>query len=480
MAPLDRLQYVSVGAGGVFSTSGAYRSEPKDVDDFVASVKASGERRVAIHFHGGLVPEHAGAAVVEKMIGVFARAGSRGYGVIWETGLGETLRDNLRDVARTALFRELVRLALKLASKHVAGGVGGRGPGAGLTEAELDEGLASPRPFASWDTPAPAAAGAKGAFPLDEETLAAEAEEELAGRPTLAATLEADLASTRAVDARAVLAAPPAPGQRGIVSLAKLAVSAAKVVVRVVRRMLSGHGHGFYPTVVEETLRQILVADFGEMVWGAMKRKAGDMFAGGVAGPPRAGAYLVERLAQFQQSTPGFIVDVVGHSAGAIAVARLLPCAQSAGLRVRRIGLLAPAVRADVFETEVIARDGTGFDALRTWTMADRFESADRLAWLLYPRSLLYFISGVLEGEDADTPIVGLERQLGGAPPYAEGVAARVGAYLRAPGRNRLVLARSSELAPGAPEGFRTDAAHHGDFDDDAPTQESVAAFLRA
>ena len=58
--------------------------------------------------------------------------------------------------------------------------------------------------------------------------------------------------------------------------------------------------------------------------------------------------------------------------------------------------------------------------------------------------------------------------------------AAAVGAYLRAPGRRRLVLSKSSVLDPGAAPGFRTNAEHHGDFDDDEATRESLTEFLRA
>lgn len=480
MAPMTRLNYLNIGPHGTFAASGHHRSSPQDVDDLVAHLATLPRKRIAIHFHGGLVDEEAGMGVAEKMMAVFEAAGSHPYGIVWETGFGETLRDNLRSVAGTELFKRLVKLVLKLASKHLAPGVGGRGPGAGLGDAEIDAGLAQERPFESWDQPAPPAAGAKGASLLDEDTLAAEAEEELDSVLGLRKAVEADLATTPELERAAVVGGAPGAGAKGILSWITLARHAAKIIVRVVRRMFSGHGHGFYPTVVEEILREILVADFGVMVWGEMKRKAHGMFAPDAGDGARAGTYLVAKLAALQAASPDLVVDVLGHSAGSIAFARMLPCAEAAGLRIRRVGLLAPAVRTDLFAAEVIPRDGTGFQALRVFTMGDDFESQDRLAWILYTRSLLYFISGVLEEDDGDTTLVGLDRDLTGVAPYTAVDAAAVSAYLHAAGRRRFVRSRSSVHDPAALPGFRTEAVHHGDFDDDVPTRESITELLSA
>ena len=43
--------------------------------------------------------------------------------------------------------------------------------------------------------------------------------------------------------------------------------------------------------------------------------------------------------------------------------------------------------------------------------MTDELEQADRLIPVIYPHSLLYFVSGVLEDE-ADKPLLGMERYL--------------------------------------------------------------------
>jgi hypothetical protein len=52
---------------------------------------------------------------------------------------------------------------------------------------------------------------------------------------------------------------------------------------------------------------------------------------------------------------------------------------------------------------------------LRIFGMRDHIERKDAIASVIYPASLLYFVSGVLE-DDRDEPLVGMERYY--AAPY--------------------------------------------------------------
>lgn len=475
MSPIGRLNYLNVGPGGTFAASGKFQSAPQDVDDLVAHLAARPAKRIVVHLHGGLVNEAAGMAVAEKMIPVYEAAGSHALGIVWETGFLETMRDNLGDVARTKLFRKLLKLVLRLVLPHLDVVPGARGLGPTPTEGEIDAQLARGVPFAAWDAGVPSP-GAKAAGPPTEGMLAMQAQMLLQGEPAL----DPDADGSPKMDVRKVADAPAAPGGKGLITAARLAVAAGKIAWRVLRRMLGGHGHGLYPTTMEEILREVLLADFGNAVWGAMKKKAFAMFEDADAQGPRAGTVLVEKLAALQKAAPELVVDVVGHSAGSIATAALLARAEKAGLRIRKIAFLAPAVRLDVFAREIVPRHGPGktFAQFRAYTMDDDFEVQDHLAGPVYTRSLLYLISGILEDDDGDTPIAGLERHVQGAPPYVGGDFDTVHTFLYAPGKNRLVRSRTSVYTPGAADDLRTESEHHGDFDDDDATRTSLTRYL--
>ena len=63
-------------------------------------------------------------------------------------------------------------------------------------------------------------------------------------------------------------------GQKGIFSAAALVKAAVAITVRVIRRHIQKRDHGFYPSIIEEILREFYIADFGSWLWGQMKQKA--------------------------------------------------------------------------------------------------------------------------------------------------------------------------------------------------------------
>ena len=88
-----------------------------------------------------------------------------------------------------------------------------------------------------------------------------------------------------------------------------------------------------------------------------------------------------------------------------------------------RLAFLAPAVRIDEF-ADALQRGAPFVSAFRMFTMKDELERKDAVLGpgtaAIYPCSLLYVISGVLEDERAeafpDAPIVGMQRFLGSDP----------------------------------------------------------------
>jgi hypothetical protein len=88
---------------------------------------------LVIHFHGGLVKETAGRAIAQRLLPVYATAGAYPLFFVWESGLLETVRNNLADISQEKIFREFVKKAAEWVFKKAAqrGRLQGRGRGCG-------------------------------------------------------------------------------------------------------------------------------------------------------------------------------------------------------------------------------------------------------------------------------------------------------------------------------------------------------------
>jgi hypothetical protein len=284
-------------------------------------------------------------------------------------------------------------------------------------------------------------------------------------------------------DVVAELAARASAGERALVSTALLVRKTVRVVAAVVGRYRQRNDHGLYPTVVEEILREFYAANVGAAIWGAMKRQTAETFT--AAGDEvRAGRYFLDRFAELLASGTRPQVTVVGHSAGAVFIGNLLDdlvrrrAADDdplpADFRIRDVVLLAPACTVSHL-APVVHRQSELFDRFRMFTMTDAAERADHLVPFLYPRSLLYFISGVLErGSDAQSavvPVAGMQHWFLDAA--ADGPdSAGLRGFLRAePAR--------TVWSPGdGGPGLRAGARSHIAFDGDPQVLASVAAML--
>jgi hypothetical protein len=223
---------------------------------------------------------------------------------------------------------------------------------------------------------------------------------------------------------------------------------------------------------VEELLRAAYLADVGKFAWDAMKTKAQRMWiddgtAPGVTG--YGGGYILRRLEALQLARPDITIDVVGHSAGSIAICEMLAAieADRRRIRLRNILFLAPAVRLDLF-ARWIRRGPQIFKRFRMFTMTDAAEKEDRVGGSVYPRSLLYLVSGCFE-DRPDAGIVGMDRFLRRAVTSVGRDYDDVRGWLQED--TRLVYSPSGA---DAAQGLQTSALHHGDFDDDPATLASL------
>lgn len=467
---------IHVGRGGTFDPSGDFATSPEDIDALFEHFRANSVRSITLHFHGGLVNEAKGVEIAKMMRPVYEAADTYPVSFVWETGLLETLRQNLTRVHETKLFEKILKWVIKRAAQRF-GGFEGKGAGVPISDGEIEAELQKERPFDDYDdrdTGKGASRGGPIAITEDDldivrEELEAEFAEDVDDDEEVEALL-ADKEAEGHVDA----------SQKGIFTAVKLIKALTKITFRVIRRHVRDRDHGFYPTVVEEILREYYLADLGAFVWGSMKDKAAAMWADNdeVTGEDQhVGSYFLAHLDALRQEKD-IRINLVGHSAGSTAICHMLAASERyPNVSYGDIAFLAPAVRSDVAVSQVARQPGR-FESFRQFTMSDGYERDDQLVKGVYTRSLLYFISGVLEPDMVDKPIAGMMRYASREAPFDEGLAREWADFILADGR--LALANSTVLAPDAPEGMRTASETHGGFDNDALTQQSLTAILKA
>jgi hypothetical protein len=250
-------------------------------------------------------------------------------------------------------------------------------------------------------------------------------------------------------------------GARGFVPSPRLIRGAVKIAVRAVSRFHSQRDHGFHATVVEEIFREFYVSAVGREIWRQMKQDTADAFQenAGVFG----GTAFLSKLGELEKAGKAPRVILIGHSAGSEYICNLLLNADDYLPKSFSFDviLLAPACRIDLF-ARVLARHGKRIGSFRCFTMTDELEKADRLLPVIYPHSLLYFVSGVFEDE-ADKPILGMHRYLTGKARHYRKADTGIPAVKRflETGPNRLLL---SVVDGGA--GLSSNSVTHGGFDD--------------
>jgi hypothetical protein len=190
-------------------------------------------------------------------------------------------------------------------------------------------------------------------------------------------------------------------------------------------------------------------------VWNSMKLSA--KAASDVDGGARFVAELAGQF--FQQHAQACEMHACGHSAGAIFHSFFVPVLLDEGGRVSQLHFLAPAVNIPTFTSRVIPRAGHGLDRVTMFTMKREFELADTAG--PYPKSLLYLVHHAFEDPD-ETPILGLEENL-----RAD---ASVLNFFNSPVADVVFSVTDGNASPRS----ATTSRHHGDFDNDAPTMNSV------
>lgn len=489
---MSELHYVKVGLQGTFQKSGETSSAPADVDAMIADIERKNADHVAIYIHGGLVDEQAGLKGAERFRDVFSKADAHGLSLVWETGWWETIRKNLDSVFSTELFQEIVKKVVEKVVAHFteAGGKGGRGPGDGKVEAAAA--LSDPGKDAALADEARTRARELSAGDLErvrkkmEEELADEIDSDRGFK-----ALYVDPAQrTKKFDdpQQGVGQSPNAPQDKAGVDWISVAAKIARIAWRAGTRFWNGRDHGLHATAVEEVFREFYLTDlFKTLEWDNMKRAARQMWLpnAGLSGVAQhAGTYLLGRLIDLKKRRPGLTVDLVAHSAGAIVVCEMYAAIRAQQLAqppIRNVIFLAPASTSALFYTNMLA-DTPPFQDFYMFTMPDDLERRDavllpasKYLGFVYPSSLLYVVSGMLE-EELDAPLLGMVRYGTGEPPFDSQKLQKIRQYLAAK-KERLTLSSAGGPPPAGQLASR--ATSHGGFSSDQATMDSIQLIIR-
>lgn len=173
-------------------------------------------------------------------------------------------------------------------------------------------------------------------------------------------------------------------------------------------------------------------------------------------------------------------LHVVGHSAGSIFAAYALPLLLRAGIKLRTLQFMAPAITVELFGRLVLPLVASGRCPHPTnYVLSDAGERDDTVG--PYGKSLLFLVSNAFEGARG-VPLLGMERFVSARGEMGDrflGAHPWVREFFRSTvdGSPSLIVAgdESLEWEPGALQGANLCRSNsHGAFDNDVDTMNSV------
>jgi hypothetical protein len=454
---------IVIGPDGAFS---ATTTSQADLDQLKTELLSTPVNRLVIYFHGGLVDHASGMRAAPKLAQTFNQAGAAAVTVVWETGVVETFRSNLETLHKTKLFEKLLAWTVERSARLLGLETGAKGGGTNVIDhMDVEQLLGSEESVKQLDdllekSTISGADGSRGGLRISEPDL-----------DNMEGALSIELAIGTSTDPELVqLYMADGPGARGISGLT-IGLFLAKVIIAVTRRHLRRTDHGLLATSVEELLRAAYLAELGKWAWDGIKRAASDMWIGD---GNHVGGQLIRVLEAAQGKKPELKIDLIGHSAGTIAICHMLKNIgiQNRMLRINNVVFLAPACRFELL-AEAIARAEARCARFRMFTMQDVYEQKDALVPSIYPRSLLYLVSGALE-DLPDAPLAGLQRHVAKACPTAGVAYDDVRLWLTKD--DRVVYAPSSGTQG---VGLSCSAFSHTDFDENPDTLQSLIALAK-
>lgn len=493
---LSKLHYVNVADKGTFKTTGQVATSPADVNAIFAELARTQASHLTLYFHGGLVSEEGGLKTAELFFPRLEAAGTYPVFFVWETGWQEIVgrNFNLEALSNNGLFKSLLETLLKFTVGKLKESSESRG-----LKLALPEDATLRAEVAQMDAPSAVSFAIEESAELSpvtedqQEQLTDYMKDDPAFQQEANALrdqleTEADGVAFDLTDSNPNLLSEKmvtelraeASGGRGLVAGAALIKATASIFARVINRFIQRTDHGVQCTVVEELLREVYLDKVGYWLWDEIKNAARDAFLPntGLSGEKlHGGTYFLERLRDYlaDPAHAPLKVSLVGHSAGNIYICRFIQKAMEllpATFSFYRVIMLAPACDFELFRNGVVAHKDR-IEGYRLLNLGDAFERTDAIVPGVYPRSLVYFVAGVLEG-DSVKPLVGLERCFSGQKPFDAGEVLAGRDYVFAANAQRFVVSQITDAAPG----LNCNAKGHGDFSEEV-TWESVKAILQ-
>jgi hypothetical protein len=460
------------------------------VASIVSKAVAHGGNGIVVHFHGGLVKYSNGVSIAEALCDEYLDAGAYPVFFVWESGLVETVTNNLGQISGESFFKLLWKRLASIVMRKMA-----------QNDLQRSSGQLPPADEAAVQAAINTATATGDVAPLidtepqieemseltDAERLALEmqlatdfelttAVQQISNGLRTPAEIEADRtareptiqgSTATLMDPAAIdrLVDRPDPAERGLITTAKMIKAVVSIAGGLISRFIRERDHGFHATIVEEILRELYLANVGKLIWSQMKLDTADAF-GADATKHGGTAFLTELRDAIGADDPPAIT-LVGHSTGAVYISEFLDKAAEIMPPNVKFGVVFEAPAA-TFEraAEMLEKREDRIAGFRMFTMHDAKEREDRLVPVLYPHSLLYFVSGVVEGA-ADTPIVGMER-------FYDEKRFPADEFPKVKAVREFIAEVDGRVAwsitpAGAAEGCRTSAVKHGDFDDQDP-----------
>ncbi|MFM0356497.1 hypothetical protein PQR12_23635 [Paraburkholderia nemoris] len=453
-------QFIVLSSEGRIDRPGLSTSD--EVAEVVrAAVHSKPNNGLVIFFHGGLTSESAGIDTVKSLKDSY-HGEAKTYPIffVWKSGLVETLEAMLKRkltlIGDEKYFKVLKERIPRWSARHISFSTGeertAQIPNMVELEAEISVDIAIDPQF--------------------QETLKEVFEAAYGARrglPTTVVVLPDSSALNRMFPEGAALS-----DESVLWSSPKLIRFLAGIVINYLQRIHHHRTHGLEPTIVEEILCAVYLNAVGADIWDDMKVATERAFEQGEF----AGTVLMEQLKKSADSGRSFKkITLIGHSAGAIYVNNFIKRAATVLPSLEfDVIFLAPAINYDNF-SELLSANPKGMRNFRMFSMLERYESNDQLVMGIYVRSLLYFISGVLERDYLeDKPIFGMQRFLEDATVFDPTGVPNIDVcrqFLDSD-PHRTVWS----IADGAPAGLRSGATTHAGFACDKDTKASVVFIL--
>ena len=213
----------------------------------------------------------------------------------------------------------------------------------------------------------------------------------------------------------------------------------------------------------------------GKPVWSQMKDNA----ARASAETDGGARYTAERIEATGNKGE---LHLIGHSAGCIFIAHLLPVLVTLGVPIKSLTLLAPACTLDLFEANIIKHLGKEVERFALFNLTDGVERDDSVG-SVYHKSLLYLVSESFEQRHR-APLLGMEAFLNPPKKVIEAISEadrkQVARLKRALGAAKADNGKTVIRTQNLPATIKLDSksTSHGGFDNDEETLNSMLRII--